>query len=361
MKRHKVKAKPSSANKVPPAAAKKSPAAMAEGAAKSIASKTAAKECQPPKVPHVERPTGIALPAPAVESAKRKIVESPKDVTWIHVPIKVLEACLLCAAKKDVRHYLEGVHIHGDKSELRVVATNGHALMLHSSPIEKPKDHDWLEGGIILPREELAIALGVFAKLKNFDDEPITTLQLGFGKGHGTATLRDAEHFATFKLPVVDGRFPDYQKAIESAGSVLSGGERQALSGTSINAEYLKIATVISAKFECKGITPFSLDEKSPAVVTFLGEPGALFIVMPISATTVDQLPVQTMALIGRGLEGSLAALKATNTRQRKQAAETKNEDERKSLEVQIAARDERIASVSQAIKGRLLQAPVAA
>lgn len=316
-----------------------------------------------PVTPPKEQPAIMgapALPAPAVEVAKKKTVESPKDVTWIHVPIKVLAACLSCASKKDVRHYLEGVYLHCNKSELRVVATNGHALMLHSSVMENAGP-DWLEHGVILPREELAIALGVFGKVKNFDDEPITTLQLGFARDHSSATLRDAEHFATFKMPVVSGNFPDYQKVIESAGKVLTGGERSALSGTSMNGEYLKLATVISAKFECKGITPFSLDEKSPVVVSFLGEPGALFVIMPINATSVDQLPVQTMTLIGRGLEGTLAALKATNTRQRKQAAETKNEDERKSLEVQIAAREERITSVSQAIRGRLLKAPEAA
>jgi hypothetical protein len=60
-------------------------------------------------------------------------------------------------------------------------------------------------------------------------------------------------------------------------------------------------------------------------------------------------------------LEGTLAALKATQTRQKKQLAAAKSDSEKKTLAAAIALRDERIASVLKAIKGKLLEAPKAA
>jgi hypothetical protein len=303
----------------------------------------------------VEPPKALPAPPTVIKA------ENPKDVVWITLRLAVLEACLSVAAKKDERHYLEGVHLQAVKRELRVAATNGHTLLLHSTP-DLPDLPDWLNAGVILPRDELALALGCIAKTKNGEDEPQTAVQLGYAAGHGHVIVRDPDHFATFRLPVIAANFPDYQKVIEGAGSVLAGGEHAPLTATTMQGQYMKQAAAIGARFDAKGITPFfSGDEKTPTVVTFGGEPGALFIIMPMASSSELQMPVQTMALIGRGLEGTLAALKASQTRQKKQLADSKSEGEKKSLTAAIATRDERIASVVLAIKGKLLEAPKAA
>lgn len=303
-----------------------------------------------------------ALPGPAVISAKPPVVENPKDVTWVKLRRSVLEACLMVAAKEDVRFYLEGVYLHADKRELRAVATNGHTLLLHSthSPEDLPP---WLAGvGIILPRDLLAVALSTIAKIEKVEETEDEGVSIGFAPGWAHATLRDSSSIVNFRLPVIDGKFPDYQKLIESAGQVLAGGERQALTSTSINAEYLKQAAAVSAKLMAKGLTPFLCDDpKQPVVITFMDQPGALFLVMPVASEAKLQMPAQTMALIGKGLEGTLAALKAVNTRRRNQLAECKSTDDKNLLIAEIAAREQKIQAVVMAMKGKVLEAPKAA
>jgi hypothetical protein len=307
-------------------------------------------------------PAMKALAAPTLEKGNGKAkVESPKDVTWLHVRRDVLEACASVAAKSDVRHYLEGVFLQSDKRELRVVSTNGHTLLLHSTQADKDLP-EWLERGVILPRDMLLVALGCFGEIQEEEDDAASSCAVGFATGHASATLKDSGGVATFRLRVVDGNFPDYRKVIEAAGQVLAGGEREALTATSLAGDYVRQATAVAAKFEAKGMTPFtSADPKSPAVITFQGEPGALFLIMPVGSTAEEQLPSQTLALIGRGLEGTLAALKASQTRQRKALAESKSEPEKKQLAEAIAARELRINQVTGAIKGRLLEAPKSA
>jgi hypothetical protein len=118
-------------------------------------------------------------------------------------------------------------------------------------------------------------------------------------------------------------------------------------------------AAAIGAKFESKGITPFAgTNDKSPVVITFLGVPNALYIIAPLGTTSAEQLPTATMALMGRGLLGTLAALKATQTRQKKALAESKSESEKKQMAAVIAERDQRIAAVVQAMHGKALEAP---
>lgn len=304
--------------------------------------------------PKLELTVPKALPAPV----KPPSVESPKDLTWIAVRRDVLKACLLVTAKKDGRAALEGVYIHlAADGNLRATATNGHTLLLHSSPIDAPPA--WLSAGVILPREGLQLAVSAIEKLDGGD---MATVQLGFAPGHGYAVVRDAAELATFRLRRIDAAFPDYQKLIEGAGQVLAGGERQPLTSTSFDGAYVKMAAAVGACFEAKGLTPFAgADPKAPVVITFFGEPGALFIICPLVSSSSEQLPVQTMALIGKGLEGTLAALKASQTRQKKLMADSKSDTEKKQLAAAIALRDERIANVIAAIKGKLLAAPKAA
>jgi len=330
-------------------------AMQAASAANAAAAAAQVARFNATKPPMLELAIPKALPAPV----KPPSVESPKDITWLTVRLDVLQACLLVTPKKDSRAGLLGVYLHsiGDGS-LRSVATNGHTLLLHSWPT-KEQLPTWLDCGLILPRDGLAMALGVFSKLEGSKDS--TTCQVGWARGHGYAIIRDAEEQATFRLRRIDAPFPEYQKTIEAAGQVLAGGERQPLSSTSYNGEFLKQAAAVGKVFDAKGLTPFAgNDPKAPVVVSFFGEPGALFIIMPLVSSGSEQLPAQTMALIGKGLGGTLAALKATQTRQKKQMAESKSESEKKSLAAGIALRDQRIADVVTAM-GKLLAAPKAA
>lgn len=358
MKSTKVTKLPKVAKLKPPGINGRVTAAMAKFATDVAASSAAMGKYVPPAPPappkldlHIPK----ALPAPV----KPPGVESPKDLTWISVRRDALKACLLVTPKKDIgRAAIEGVYVHlARDGNLRATATNGHTLFLHSSPIETPPA--WLSAGVILPREGLQLAINAIEKLDGGD---MATVELGYAPGHGYAVVKDAQELATFRLRRIDAAFPDYQKIIEGAGAVLSGGERQPLTATSFDGAYVKLAAAVGACFEAKGLTPFvGSDPQAPVVITFFGEPGALFIICPLASSSSEQLPVQTMALIGRGLGGTLAALKASQTRQKKQLAEAKTDGDKKQLQAGITLRDERIAAVIEAMKGKLLAAPKAA
>ena len=146
------------------AAATANAAAAAAQVAKLAAMKPPMLELQIPK----------ALPAPV----KPPTVEHAKDIEWVTIRQDVLQACLLVSPKKDSRAALGGVYLHanGDGS-LRAVATNGHTLLLHSQHTKDLHLPTWLDCGLILPRDGLAMALGCLAKLEGGKDA--TTCQIG--------------------------------------------------------------------------------------------------------------------------------------------------------------------------------------
>jgi hypothetical protein len=306
-------------------------------------------------------PAFKALPAPP-KVIEKPTVENAKDVTWLPVFRDVLEAAVMVAPKEEKRAYLMGVFLQADKQSVRAVASNGHCLFLHSTPTgaeEKQKLPAWLEAGVTLPRDGLALALSTIGKLKDQLDETPSAVMIGYAKGHAHVTLKDSEEQVVFRMRVAQGQYPDTRKLIEEAGAVLESGERAPMAGTSVQGEYMKQAAAIGAKFDAKGLTTFAgTDPKAPVVITFLGLPNALYIVSPLGVGAAEQLPTATMALMGRGLAGTLAALKATQTRQKKQMAECGSESTKKQMAAVIAERDERIAAVLQAMNGKALEAP---
>src|ERR1700686_4348315 len=61
-----------------------------------------------------------------------------------------LRAALLCAAKSDIRHYLNGVYIETNNETTRMCGTNGHLLLALDYRCDMQNDY---VGNFILPRE----------------------------------------------------------------------------------------------------------------------------------------------------------------------------------------------------------------
>lgn len=291
---------------------------------------------------------------------KKRKTESLRDLEWLSVRRRVLEACLSCAAKADTRYYLNGVFLHSLKGELRVAATNGHTLLAHTTAMKSAELPDWLTAGLILPRDELAIALAALAKV-TVGEDAIESVQIGFGANHQHVIVRDAGQFATFRFKPTEGKFPDYTKVLADAGQVLEGGEREALSASSIDREYVKQASAVAAKFDAKGITPYiGHSASSPIVVTFSGEPGALLIVMPITTAPELQMPAPALAMMSKGLAGTASALKAHLTRQKQALSKAGSDADKATAAGAIARLEARLRSVAAAMGGKLIEGPKA-
>lgn len=131
-----------------------------------------------------------------------------------------LKALLLAAGKKDIRYYLNGVHIN----DRHMVASDGHRMhaIAHGG--------EWTHGPVTIPRE--AVELAVKAK----------TLELTVtGQAVGAVTFTP-----------VDGRYPDYLRIIPAHGTPVESSERY----LDVNPDYLRDAVTAIKLTGWKGEHP---------------------------------------------------------------------------------------------------------
>lgn len=100
----------------------------------------------------------------------------------MRIPSKLLKAILLAAGKKDIRYYLNGIHINSR----HIVATDGHRLHAYSH------GQEWQHGDVTIPRDAVEMAL----KARTVDIE-ITDVSVG-----------------AVSYKPLDGRYPDYMRVI---------------------------------------------------------------------------------------------------------------------------------------------------
>lgn len=114
-----------------------------------------------------------------------------------------LQAVLLAAGKKDIRFYLNGVHIN----DRHLVGTDGHRMhvVVHGG--------DWPHGSVTIPRE--AVELALKSKVDLID---VTPTEIG-----------------AVRYKPVDGTYPDYTRVMLKSGEMPRIGAIRA----SINPAYL--------------------------------------------------------------------------------------------------------------------------
>ena len=114
-----------------------------------------------------------------------------------------LKAVSRFAAKTDIRYYLVGVLVEATATETRLVATDGHTMLIHRTPAEN--SHAWTG---IIPLDTVQAILKHKTASKRVDF-PIEL--------HETASqheLRIDYSGQAFIFRPVDGKFPDYRRVI---------------------------------------------------------------------------------------------------------------------------------------------------
>lgn len=114
-----------------------------------------------------------------------------------------LKAVSRFAAKSDIRYYLVGVYVEATATETRLVATDGHTMLIHRTPAKNT--HAWTG---IIPLDTVAAIL----KHKTASKKVDFPIELH-------ATANEHEHridYAgqAFIFKPVDGKFPDYRRVI---------------------------------------------------------------------------------------------------------------------------------------------------
>lgn len=121
----------------------------------------------------------------------------------------LIERSHFAMAQQDVRYYLNGLLLETDGQGIRAVATDGHRLALCDMPTENAADDagDAMQRQVIVPRKGVQELL----RLLGEDDTPVT---IALGANHIQVDLGNIR----FTSKLIDGRFPDYQRAVPREG-----------------------------------------------------------------------------------------------------------------------------------------------
>lgn len=193
--------------------------------------------------------------------------------------ITQLRAVLLCAAKGDIRYYLNGVYVESNSGTTRMCATDGHQLL--AVDYRHGDREDWC-GNFILPRDvcelvckgKYVIGFGTIEIDPELADRPTVT---------GVVRVQDT----AIGFKAVEGVFPDYCRVI----TPWEGNDTDMKVGH-YNPEYLamfsKVAKVFGSK---KGFYTLWQRGDDPALVKFGALPenvNAVGVLMPIRRDSID-------------------------------------------------------------------------
>ncbi|MEX2367495.1 MAG: DNA polymerase III subunit beta [Pseudohongiellaceae bacterium] len=150
----------------------------------------------------------------------------------------MLDSTSFAMAQQDVRYYLNGMLFEVSADYLRLVATDGHRLAMHTEALKLPAAE---LTQVIVPRK------GIQELARLLDDED-ASVNVVIGTNHIQAKT---DNF-TFTSKLVDGKFPDYDRVLPKGGDKTIVAARQdlrhALSRTAIlsNEKYRGIRLLLS-------------------------------------------------------------------------------------------------------------------
>lgn len=125
------------------------------------------------------------------------------------IEVSTLKALLLCAAKNDVRYFLNSILLESSGGTLRAVSTDGNCiLVVDLGPTDIPA------GAVIVPRASVELAIKAAGKAK--------------------CVMYTPDTLAGIPFTAVEGKFPDWRRVIPRAP--LSEAEQF---GYSVNGEIL--------------------------------------------------------------------------------------------------------------------------
>lgn len=124
----------------------------------------------------------------------------------ITIESKTLKAALECAGSKDVRYYLNVVHVRVDSGNVYIESTDGHVLFQTIAPFTV----ELSDQSVMIPRDIVEMVI----KMKLFNVE----LKQG---SDGQWSLGPVTFVPVTFVPV-DGRFPDLSRVIPKMGNVHS-------------------------------------------------------------------------------------------------------------------------------------------
>ena len=167
-------------------------------------------------------------------------IENQQPEFSVTIPVNDLKALNLFSAKKDVRYFLNGLHIDGRY----ITATNGHVLMRikHHWPVEQSFV---LDSGVTVSNPILMTSRKLPNAILNFSND-CTVLKENWVQ---SVELIHGDNQNSQKLEIIDGQYPDIERVIPKVGDLET-------SNAVIQGQYLELI----------GKTAKLLDPKTKAV-----------------------------------------------------------------------------------------------
>ena len=281
------------------------------------------------------------------------VVTVPK-LSYVRVPIYALRGAISCCASEESRPALCGVYVHREDNAVRVVSSDGHRLFVASleypEGVEMP---DWLDAGVIIPAEALKPRVSLIEKLEN------TTAIIGFAKNAPKLLVSDPREDCVFKMNPVMSQFPEYQRMIEASTPSFSREVSADFVPVGYDAAYLKDVGALAKLLESENVRVYSSTETAPSVIVFDSAPGVVLYLMP--KLVKSPLAPQTARVLAAPIKGTLAALRAHQTRHEQRLNGAATEAERNEILDKIEEYKKRIAAVIANASPAALPAPAAA
>jgi hypothetical protein len=179
----------------------------------------------------------------------------------ISIQASAIRAAAICAAKKDIRYYLVGVHLNvAHRDYATVVGTNGHVLFAGRATVENLEDQQPEAWSMTIP---LDVCKKISKKLHSVTLESLP----------GGAYMLDGIRFVP-----LDGRFPDYMRVIPKQDAAQA--EQQA--GQFDYALLAQGNDAMIAYHDAKSTTVYPLVQRgNDSGVIHNGENTAVVVVMP--------------------------------------------------------------------------------
>lgn len=194
----------------------------------------------------------------------------------IEIEARLLRAALICAAKSDIRYYLNGVAIEVHYDRAIVLATDGHRIFVGRSAAKAESFPGPAPVTYIVPRELVERALKALPKSRGGAS---FALQFTFNLSEHKQEVEIRAIDATFGGALIDARFPDWRR--------VAGVKRTSTESGQFKPEYVADCQRVAECFltYAKGSAYVDIAHNGPAsvaLVTFSTTADACVFLMPL-------------------------------------------------------------------------------
>jgi len=273
-----------------------------------------------------------------------------QPLSYINVPIGLLMGALACVSNDQDRYYTAGVYLHRYRDQLRIVSTDGTRLFVAT---DKSNDAlpDFLEVGVIVPAD----GLKAWLQLARARSKPFGFVRLGYGAEQPRIEFQSASEDLTFTVQPIEGAFPDYRAVIRASARIKEDAEPTPIS------DFEAVGYSSQLLSSLHGVARAMTEEKQPAVCqlghsakgpnlfTFPDTPGAVLYLMP---RPIGGFTPEAREIAEPAIAGSLAALRAHETRNRNWARSERNPEKRQEFLSRADGFAQRIAALVQLTEG---------